>query len=1224
MKRKFTKLMAAFALLVFMTPTMAGWGQTRTTEEVYSTCLFGKDYDNNTTVNDYQSTWTATNGNFSWAIVNGNAGYQGGSNPSWWGYVKFGRKSDASVGNIITQTAYNEAITKVELTIDAILDATKVNSIKLYTSSNNSSWAEVGSFDIATGTKTVTLANPAANLYYKIEFNCQAHGSKNGIIQVSKVEYYHNTGGPTTYTVTYNANNGATPVPTYADGGHPAGTYTVLANTNSNLGFTKTGHYFTRWNTKADGTGTYYDPADNTHNTINLSSDVTLYAQWTPTIHDVTLPSNNEYGTYGLSYTYNSSTVTSPDHIPYGVEVTLTYTPAPAYEGYTATWSVNGTALSGNKFTMPDENVTVTVAVANRKTATYTIASTSSVTASGTTPSNSSASFSQTYGTACQMTSGNSMKLTLSGYQGQIIKKITLSMKSNQSGGAGNMSAKAGTTTLASIATAAFNTSSWYGAWSTTYVDIIPTMSNSNYVIKSGETVEISIAATANSLYCQSFTIEYEPSTDPLVNVTPASREVDYQAHNSATESLNFTVSSENITSPAYILVYCDENGNVLSSTPDWFSATLSGTTVSFTTTPNTGGDRTAYFKVYATVDSAPIYSGLCSVTQLHELHTYSMVSSSSDLEAGAHYIIVGIYSNPTSTDTYYFAMGAQNGDLRSVVAVEYNSSTDVITEATGVREFVFSGDATNKWTIYDKKHPGFLCATSSGDKKIGTRELNSDGNSQWTISFNDNHAATIVAQGDKTDNIMKFNYNNGSNMRFSCYSSNSSLDALVYLFKRVDNTDYEFYSNTTSSAAIASGETYTVHSPATLTLNAANNGTLIIEDGGQLITNAVVAATVKKNITAYTSADDGWNLISSPVNVNLGAAGIGLITETTYDLYYLNEGSKKWINFKANEGNTNPGFNIEPQKGYLYANAANTTLSFSGNLQPNSSIGCEVSLTKAGEGWNLVGNPYPFNAYVDKSYYVINGRTVEAYEGSDPVPTCTGIIVKATAANEKVTFRRTAFTSGTINNGNIELVLAQQATNRGNASTLDNAIVSFNEGNELPKFYFGEQNANLYIPQGTEEYAIVSSNGQGTMPVNFRANENGQYTLTVNPENVEMNYLHLIDNMTGTDIDLLATPSYTFNAKTTDYESRFKLVFASANGNADGSNETFAFFSNGQLIVSNEGEATLQVVDMLGRIVSSETVNGSVSKAINQPAGIYMIRLVNGENVRTQKIIVK
>ena len=54
------------------------------------------------------------------------------------------------------------------------------------------------------------------------------------------------------------------------------------------------------------------------------------------------------------------------------------------------------------------------------------------------------------------------------------------------------------------------------------------------------------------------------------------------------------------------------------------------------------------------------------------------------------------------------------------------------------------------------------------------------------------------------------------------------------------------------------------------------------------------------------------------------------------------------------------------------------------------------------------------------------------------------------------------------------------------------------------------------------------------------------------------MAYLHLIDNMTGADVDLLSpegviagedpqspTPSYTFTAKTTDYESRFKLVFS-------------------------------------------------------------------------------
>ena len=402
---------------------------------------------------------------------------------------------------------------------------------------------------------------------------------------------------------------------------------------------------------------------------------------------------------------------------------------------------------------------------------------------------------------------------------------------------------------------------------------------------------------------------------------------------------------------------------------------------------------------------------------------------------------------------------------------------------------------------------------------------------------------------------------------------------------------------------------------------NAAN---LIIEDGGQLVTGTVVAATVKKNIAAYTSANDGWNLISSPVNIELGAAGIGLTTETTYDLYYLNEGTSKWINFKANEGNTNPGFSIQPHIGYLYANAANTTLNFRGTLQPYSEAGLEVSLTKVGEGWNLVGNPYPFNAYVNKPYYVINGRTVEVYEGSDPVPTCTGIIVKATAANDKITFRRTSFASNAINNGNIELVLAQAVTNRGNAETLDNAIVSFNEGSQLPKFYFGEQNAILYIPQGTEEYAIVSSNGQGEMPVNFRTNENGQYTLTVNLENVEMNYLHLIDNMTGADVDLLVNPSYTFDARTTDYASRFRLLF-SANGveenDNDIENETFAFVSNGEIIVNGTG--TVQLIDALGRILLTQEVTPNSSLPTPNYSGVYVLRLV-GEKVKTQKIVVK
>ena len=146
--------------------------------------------------------------------------------------------------------------------------------------------------------------------------------------------------------------------------------------------------------------------------------------------------------------------------------------------------------------------------VKNEYTATYTITSRTAVSTSGTAPNNSSATYTQTYNTVSQMTGGNSTTLTLTGYEGCTITSITLSMKSNSKGGSGNLNVTAGTTTISSIATAPFNAASWAGKWSTAYIDVMPTVTP--YAIQSGETVTLTIAATANSLYIQSYTITYE------------------------------------------------------------------------------------------------------------------------------------------------------------------------------------------------------------------------------------------------------------------------------------------------------------------------------------------------------------------------------------------------------------------------------------------------------------------------------------------------------------------------------------------------------------------------------------------------------------------------------------------------------------------------------------------------------------------------------------------
>lgn len=151
-------------------------------EQVYKTALFGAGY-NSDGVQNYTSTFSATNNGFTVDLAKFN------NNNNGWNFVRTGNKSSASVGTITTNAAIDKAITKVVVTIDAVT-ASSVNSITLYSgSSANSCTTSEGTYSIATGAQTVTISSPAANKFYKISFDCKK-GSSNGLVTVSKVEYY--------------------------------------------------------------------------------------------------------------------------------------------------------------------------------------------------------------------------------------------------------------------------------------------------------------------------------------------------------------------------------------------------------------------------------------------------------------------------------------------------------------------------------------------------------------------------------------------------------------------------------------------------------------------------------------------------------------------------------------------------------------------------------------------------------------------------------------------------------------------------------------------------------------------------------------------------------------------------------------------------------------------------------------------------------------------------
>lgn len=420
---------------------------------------------------------------------------------------------------------------------------------------------------------------------------------------------------------------------------------------------------------------------------------------------------------------------------------------------------------------------------------------------------------------------------------------------------------------------------------------------------------------------------------------------------------------------------------------------------------------------------------------------------------------------------------------------------------------------------------------------------------------------------------------------------------------------------------------------PMTIVTGVDHNEAYTVEPYDPIILNFIGDVTFTKDIVGYGDSDGGYYLIASPVVEEVTPSAENGFLTTAYDLYFFDgsQEGKEWQNFHEGEDSHGP-FNLVNGKGYLYASQTNTTLTFTGTPYEGDTL--EVTLSRDANtpwgGWNLVGNPFADcgATFGDRPYYKMNetGTGFIAYNGNsraegyspslydlDPME---GAFVIADYDGETLTITK--------DDGMEEAELKDLYINLTKScirGTVDRAIVNFGEGGTLPKFQMNPNHSKVYIPQDGTDYAVVNAPEMGEMPVNFKAEANGSYTMSFGSENVTFSYLHLIDNLTGADVDLLATPSYTFDASTTDYASRFRLVFATGDNSDD---DSFAFFSNGSFVVSNEGEATLQVVDVMGRILKSENISGSASVKVDAASGVYMLRLVNGNDVKVQKVVVE
>ena len=615
----------------------------------------------------------------------------------------------------------------------------------------------------------------------------------------------------------------------------------------------------------------------------------------------------------------------------------------------------------------------------------------------------------------------------------------------------------------------------------------------------------------------------------------------------------------------------------------------------------------------------------------------YQLITSASQITSGTY--LIGAFGSTTAPDPLVYRLatgGINNGDM-TVQATGTSATNGLIgPKPNGACEFVLSGNSTDGYTI--TKGDDYLGSSEASNRKLAWGSYSSY---HWKFAdkkFNDDIEGGVYMHCTVSTTTYKVSDNGTSdNDVIRSYTSNT-VGRGFYLFKKIEATPYTrvFTGNTNASANITIEGPTVITSGSVLNMggHSLSNGTaanLIIEDGGQLVTTSPVKATIYKTINAWNTTDKGWYLISSPIETPTITSVTNLITTdaniATYDLLRYNEQNSTWETYHNHMNDQTDPFNtFETGRGYLYRNAATQTLEFAGTVNTSASYALSYANSNTNvKGFNIIGNPYPHVIYMNGEGTAIHNTSLSAgyyrlglnggwsYQTTQPINPGEGILVQVQAENVTLNIENTDAATKA-NHDNIRFEVS-------NSQYEDATCAMFDKGYGLNKIdHRNPEIPMIYIPQNGQNYAIaMMDDNTEAFDLNFKAMTMGKYTLRFKTQG-EFNYLHVIDRMTGEDIDMLLEGEYSFVGSPQDNDARFIVRLGYLPNYNDNGENIFAYQSGSDVVVSGEGE--LQIFDVTGRMVMNTVVNG-VETISTMPQGVYIFRMI-GSEIKTQKIVVR
>ena len=365
------------------------------------------------------------------------------------------------------------------------------------------------------------------------------------------------------------------------------------------------------------------------------------------------------------------------------------------------------------------------------------------------------------------------------------------------------------------------------------------------------------------------------------------------------------------------------------------------------------------------------------------------------------------------------------------------------------------------------------------------------------------------------------------------------------------------------SALTVSNGQSFILQPNKTLTVTGdlTNTSTagLVIKDGAQLINaSGNVAATLEKDIVAYSNSNpDAWYTIASPMD-EMPIEGSSFATPE-FDLYRFNESNltdEEWENYK---GDLADFTTFENGRGYLFANSNAFSPAFTGTLNA-SAVSYSLSYTERPNdplsGFNLIGNPFSHDIYkgagaaiddanLASGYYTLtNEGTWQVHTFEDAIHPGQGILVKATAPTILTIAKSTAV--ATSETGGAKRETSPLSISIKGENGMDQAFVYFGPGNSMEKMGgFIAQEPSLWARDNGKDYAIAHvEKANETLELCFINKQSGNFTLTIDRNETEFEYLQLVDHVTGLSVDLLKQSTYGFHATGQEPDARFSIRF--------------------------------------------------------------------------------